>query len=890
MVFKRFKSESIFFEKPQYTLTVCWHKILGNKLYLHRCCNWCAIKCNSCKLKSNILALVKKPPVKYFKLILSLAITLALIWLLNSKLGMAPPFARFLNPFQGFWQNAENANAWKDDEAKVSGLKDEVKVYFDERLVPHVFAKNDADLYFMQGYITAKYRLWQMEIQTHNAAGRVSEVVGEKAIDVDRMQRRIGLGYGAEIGQAYIAKDPESKKLIDAYCKGVNAYIKTLKPKDYPVEYKLLDYAPEAWTPLKVALLLKNMANMLSVFEYDIENTNFVAKYGEENFRKLYPDFIDSEDPIVPVGTKWNVSAQPEVDNTLRQAIVTNGTKELFANVISKPDEITGSNNWAVSGSKTKSGKPILCNDPHLRLSLPSIWYEMQLVSPNMNVYGATLPGSPAVIIGFNDSIAWGVTNGGRDVRDWYKVKFKDASHDEYEYNGQWLKAKKKVERYKVRGKADVLDTVIYTRFGIVVFDQSFGTAPSRQDLAMRWTAHLPSNEFKTFYQLNCGKNYDDYISALKNYNCPAQNFVFASRSGDIAIKEQGLFPLRNKAVEQGKFISDGTTDKDEWKGFIPAEDNPTVRNPERGFVSSANQHPTDSTYPYYYPGVGVYENYRNRRINKLLTDGKDIDVDFMKKMQTDNYNLLAKEAVPVLLSLLNKSGLSTDELKIVEALGKWNYINDAHEVAPIYFDIWWNELRKLLWDEMTDKNVPMKQPNFYVTVEFLKHDSTSQFYDNLSTSDKKETREDIVLMAFKRIEDTLHKKEFTEVNEPYDRDESYRKGDLKPHDWGGYKDTKITNLAMIDPFSSMHVYSGGNIGIINATNTTNGPSWRMIVDEGAMKAYVVYPGGESGNPGSPYYDNMVGPWAKGQYFEANYLKQGDDLGAKKLFVSTFKP
>ena len=183
-----------------------------------------------------------------------------------------------------------------------------------------------------------------------------------------------------------------------------------------------------------------------------------------------------------------------------------------------------------------------------------------------------------------------------------------------------------------------------------------------------------------------------------------------------------------------------------------------------------------------------------------------------------------------------------------------------------------------------------MKQPNFYVTVQFLKNDSTSKFYDIVATADKKETRGDIVLMAFKRIEDTLRKKDFTEVNEPYDNDENYTKDDLKPHDWAGYKDTKISHLAMLDPFSSLHVNNGGNIGIINATNTTNGPSWRMIVDEGAMKAYVVYPGGESGNPGSAYYDNMVKSWADGQYFEANFMKEANDLGGKKLFVSTFRP
>ncbi len=826
--------------------------------------------------------------MKYFKLILSLTITIALVYFLNTKHGIAPPFAKFLNPFSGFWQNAEDVKGMKDYEMNLIGLREEVKVYFDERLVPHVFAKNDEDLYFMQGYITAKYRLWQMEISTHNAAGRVSEIAGEKTLEVDRLMRRIGMGNGAENAQKFIEQDSFSQKLLLAYCNGINTYIKTLKPKNYPVEYKLLDYAPEEWQPIKVGLLLKNMANMLSVFEYDIENSNFVAKYGNEEFRKLYPDFIADEDPIIPIGTKWDFGMQNAKANTNSQSAMRNAQSEIFTNIISKPDEITGSNNWAVSGSKTKSGKPILCNDPHLRLSLPSIWYEMHLVSPNMNVYGATLPGSPAVIIGFNDSISWGVTNGGRDVRDWYKIKFKDASRSEYEWNGQWLKSEKRIEKYVVRGKGVVYDTVVYTKYGPVVFDESFGKAESSRNLAMSWVAHLPSNEFKTFYGFNTGKNYDDYINALNYYACPAQNFVFASRSGDIAIKEQGKFPIRDKATEQGKYLSDGSSDKDDWKTFIPYEANPHIKNPERGFVSSANQHPTDSTYPYYYPGVGVYENYRNRRINQLLAEGKDIDVDFMKKLQNDNFNLHAKEAVPVLLSLLDQSKLDAGEKKIADEIGKWNFFNNPNEVAPVYFEIWWNELRKMLWDEMLDKSVPMKQPNFYVTVQFLKNDSTSQFYDNASTPEK-EARGDIVLSSFQRIKDTLAEKEFTEVSEPYGDDETSKKEDLNPHDWGTYKDTKITHLALLEPFS-VHAYNGGNLGIVNATNSTNGPSWRMIVDEGAMKGYVVYPGGQSGNPGSKFYNTGIKPWANGEYFEANFIKTGEELGEKKLFVSTFKP
>jgi penicillin amidase len=812
--------------------------------------------------------------MKAIKLILSLLITTALVFAFNTKFGVAPPFGKFLNPFTGFWQNAENNKVWKDGNENLSGLKDEVKVYFDDRLVPHVFAKNDEDLYFMQGYITAKYRLWQMEVQTHNAAGRVCEVAGEKALESDRLQRRIGMGYGAEAAVEYISKDPESKKLSQAYCNGVNAYIKSLSPKDYPLEYKLMDYTPEEWQPIKVALLLKNMANMLSVYEYDIENTNFINKYGEADFRYLYPDYWPGDDPIVPVGTKFETAGTKQQTTTQTTQANEQRATGLYANSIPKPEDLNGSNNWAVNGTKTKSGKPVLCNDPHLQLMLPSIWYEMHLVSPSMNVYGATLPGSPAVIIGFNDSISWGVTNAGRDVRDWYRIKFKDDSKNEYAYNGQWLKTERRLERYKIRGKGEFVDTVLYTRFGPVVFDDSFGVADSKKYLAMRWTAHLPSNEFKTFYQLNCGKNYNDYRNALKNYSCPAQNFVFASRSGDIALLEQGTFAIRNKATEQGKFISDGTTGTDEWTEFIPSEGNPLSYNPPRGFVSSANQHPTDTTYPYYYPGVGVYEQFRNRRINKLLAEGKDIDVAFMQKMLNDNYNLLSEEALPAMLACAKSKAVNADEQKVLEQLQAWDHFNNPNSKAATYFEEWWTALREMLWDEMSDPKYPLKKPNEVTTIRLLNTDSTSRFYDYLLT-DKKETRDELVVMAFDSAMNKL----------------LIKYGNLNSvPDWGTHKATKVAHLARLDAFSSLNVYNGGNRGIINATNSTHGPSWRMIVDQGDMKGYVVYPGGQSGNPGSKYYDNMVKTWAEGNYYQANFIHSADELGSKKLFTITFLP
>lgn len=811
--------------------------------------------------------------MKYISFFLSFFSATALIFVLNRPLGPAPALGKFLSPFDGFWQNAESAS-YENETFSFDGLKDKVEVVFDKRLVPHVFAKNEHDLLFMQGYLTAKYRLWQMETQTHNAAGRVSEIVGEKALDNDRLQRRIGLEFGAEKAEKLISEDEQSSALVMAYCNGVNAYIKSLNPKDYPLEYKLLGYAPEEWKPIKVALLLKNMANMLSVFEFDIENTNFIAKYGEEEFKHLYSEYDDFQDFIIPKGTPYNYTAidgfnrNPEVKKTERKTISAKDQApyESYNNILEKPDDITGSNNWAVGGSKTKSGKPILCNDPHLALNLPSIWYEMHLVAPGINVYGATLPGAPCVISGFNEDIAWGVTNGGRDVRDWFSIQFKDDSHDEYLVDGKWEKTNKKIEHYFVKNSPkEFFDTVLYTRYGPIVFDKSFRNTKAKQLLALKWTAHLPSNEFKTFYLMNKGKNYDDYREALKHYACPTQNFVFASRSNDIAMTEQGKHPNVHSEV------ADGSNSANDWSTYIPSEHNPLHKNPERGFVSSANQFPVDEKYPYDVDRIGVYENFRALRINKLLNEANSIDANFMKKMHSDNYNVFAEMFVPTLAQIVSPLLKDEDDKQFVNQLSAWNYFNNADSKEAVLFEEWSTELVALLWDEMADVDLPMKRPNNYLTARFLKLDSTSNFYDNQQTGER-ETREAIVLQSLDRAKKKL--------NEKYG---SWQKA----ADWGTYKATRVSHLAKLAPFSR-DIYSGGNRGIINATNATNGPSWKMIVDFGDMKAYCVYPGGQSGNPGSKFYDDMIDSWAKGEYYEAVFSSDINEVKKQALFTNTF--
>ncbi|RYY35005.1 MAG: penicillin acylase family protein, partial [Sphingobacteriaceae bacterium] len=343
--------------------------------------------------------------MQYVKAILSLAVTIALLWALQNKFGDIPPVGKLLNPVSGFWQNAESKNFVDEAELKLPGLKGRVTILFDEHRIPHIFAENDHDAYYAQGYITARDRLWQMDIQTRSASGRLAEVVGPKALEVDRNKRRMGMVYGAENTLKGMQQDKEVWEGAVAYADGINAYIAQLSPKDYPLEYKLLDYAPEKWTPINSAFLLKLMSNTLAGGSDQFAMTNTLNKFGTDVIKELFPNRPLHDEPIIPAGTKWNFSPV-EIPKPSKSFIA-----QMTEHKMPEKQEGIGSNNWAISGSKAASGYPILANDPHLNLTYPSIWYQVQLVTPTMNVYGVALPGAPGVVIGFNKKISWGVTN-----------------------------------------------------------------------------------------------------------------------------------------------------------------------------------------------------------------------------------------------------------------------------------------------------------------------------------------------------------------------------------------------------------------------------------------------------------------------------------------------
>lgn len=830
--------------------------------------------------------------MKWIPFLISTAAACTLITVMNTRLtvggAQTPRLGMFLSPQHGIWQNAAVDDEDYNAEISASGIQGKLTVYLDDRLVPHIFADREEDAYFAQGYLHAKFRLWQMEFQTHAAAGRLTEILGpgpdSAILQYDRQMRRLGMVYGAENTLQKMEADPDTKRICESYTAGVNAYIKSLTQAELPLEYKLLDYKPEPWSLKKIALFVKYMGYDLSGSENDFEMSNARAVFTQAEFDKLYPVFPDSLDPIVPKGTVFPSQRSLPTPPVTADSLYFNFQKPAGDGLLNKPDPDNGSNNWAVSGSKTASGAPILCNDPHLSLNLPSLWYEVQIHTNEYSAYGASFAGVPAVAIGYNDSCAWGFTNAMRDVRDYYEIKFKDDAQREYWFNNQWNPTQIRIEQHGMAGGGVFLDTVVYTEIGPVMYDRRFtgnrtgGSAASDNfqsgkspgNYAVKWKAHDPTNEWKMFYELNKAKNYNDYLQAIQHLESIGQSCLFATKSGDIALWQQANFPA--KWYRQGDFIMPGTDSSYFWQGFIPSNENLHQVNPERGFVSSANQLPADSAYPYYIGGH--HDVFRGKLINRLLSDMNQVTPQQMMQLQNNNFNLFAATVVPLIQKYLPLQNLSPQEQQFAQQLFSWNLQHDPLEVGPTLFTILVDSLEEVIWsDELLNVQGKILWPEEITLFEHLLRDSTFDMIDDRRTPEV-ESISTQMLLAFKKAAQT-----FTALQ---------KEGKLS---WSKYKDSGIQHLLRLPALSRFHLTTGGGRNIINAIKQYHGPSWKMIVHlNEEMEAYGIYPGGQSGNPASKYYDQSVEDWAAGKYYRLWMMKPGQENDPRVRWIITFNP
>jgi penicillin amidase len=603
------------------------------------------------------------------------------------------------------------------------------------------------------------------------------------------------------------------------------------------------------------------MTRMLAGGESDLEYTNVMRKFGKKRFDLLFPDFFDVNDPVIPKETDWSF-----IDVKMNKTPQSVSLSDSISETMHKPNPANGSNNWAVSGEKSYSGHPILANDPHLKLNLPSIWFVMQLATPEHNSFGATLPGALGIISGFNNYISWGETNATRDVTDWYKIDFKDKGRTQYKYDGGWRNTSVRVEEIKIKDQKPFVDSVIYTHYGPVSYDRKFKGNGQKAGYAMKWIGHIGGNNQRAFLDLNKAKNYDDYVNALKYWIAPAQNMVFASVEGDIALWIQGQFP--NKWKGQGKFLMDGSNPDNEWQGFIPQKYNAHTKNPERGFVSSANQHPVDEAYPFYVFNDG-YETYRNRVINDFLRKKDKITIQDFKDLQNNNFNLKASELLPYIFDQMDTSTLNSRDQAILREIKAWDYYSAINQTAPAIWETWWTKLYKITWDEFDVKDLALTKPFAYQTIYLFKNKPDDLFMDIVATT-AKEAAKDLFLISFKETAKEL----------------SDWKAKNGVYSWGNFKATYAGHLLQgLPAFSRFNIPIGGTGNTVNAASKNHGPSWRMIVEmTSPPKALGIYPGGQSGNPGSRYYDNFIDKWAVGEYINILFMQ---DQNSTSEIIST---
>ncbi len=796
-------------------------------------------------------------------------ITIFLVWLGNTHNPFGSPvpaIGKFMSPFDGFWINAERSALPLEDELSFDQLESETQVVFDERLVPHIFSDNLKDAFFVQGYLTAKYRLWQMDISTRATGGYLSEVLGARTKKIDLRQRRKGIRWAAENMVSNWTHTGEIA-WIEAYTNGINEYIESLTPEEYPIEFKLLGYEPEPWTPFRSALFLYGMVEELSSRNLDLRASNSLKAFGPDMFEFLYPEHNPDQTPVIPKEKTWDF--EPIWEDTISENALSSLVpgRQVFEN----PSEFAGSNNWAVSGSKTNSGFPILCNDPHLGLSLPSIWYEIQISTPEFKSYGVSLPGVPGIIIGFNENIAWGVTNLGHDFVDWYTIKWADEDKTTYWFGEDKLDVSIEEEIIKIKGEDPYTENVKYTIWGPIAYTDE--NSPL-YDMAMQWLGHYTFNtdkrsQISTFIGLMKARNHDDYVSAMRCFDMPPQNFAFASNEGDIAITANGRLPI--KYDQQGRFIQDGSDPQNTWKGFVPMEQVPQTKNPEAGFIASANQRSTSKDYPYYYNGG--FDDYRGRMINRILSKAENFTVDSMMQMQNNNYSIKAEEALPLMLEAV---GNPSEELagKILKDLQRWDYRFEKDEKAPAVFQKWYSWVYKTTFDEVyaLRDSMDVLYPDSWRLIDLLENFPDHSVFDIKETA-AIELASDVIRIAW---DSTL-----MDIAENYEAED---------YNWQKEKGTFIGHLGNIKPFGAFDVPIGGYHDAINAVQDDFGPSWRMIVQLGEKpRAWGVFPGGQSGNPGSKYYDNMIHQWAEGQYNELFFMQGPDDEEQPNVFKMNFK-
>lgn len=763
------------------------------------------------------------------------------------------------------------------------GIYGRIEVIRDSWGIPHIYADHLYDTIWAQGYVHTQDRLWQMELIRRAAAGTLSEILGPVTFDLDRWMRQVGVRRAAQ--QDYSVMGEREAELLDAYVRGVNAGIEDAKGR-LPLEFTLLGTQPATWTALDSITIYKLHAFTLgNNWFYELMRARLVAKLGAERAAFFEPATAAPHTMIMPA------DVSPEDYRKIHTDIL-----DIFSNSLPYlgAADAGASNSWVIAPHRSASGNAILANDPHLMVQMPSIWYEIHLhvaqaplqqntSGPALNVTGGSFPGTPLVEIGHNDHIAWGITASSADVQDLYLERRHPDNPLLFEYQGTWERAQIEREEIRIKGQPAHIEEVVVTRHGPVISPLKMAGVPNAEEpLSLSWSGHTPGTTYRAALLLNLAHNWDDFSAAMEAWDDPALNFVYADTEGNIGYRLAGKIPIRPRGA--GLLPLPGWTGEYEWQGYIPKNELPSAYNPPEGVIATANNQIVSRDYPYEL-GYDWDSGYRAQRIVEMLDGQTHTGISDCRRMQLDTLSIPARHIQEYL------QPLTTDDPRLRTALDMlllWDARMDEDSVAAAIYAVWEQKFQERVFGPLLG-------------------DLAEVYFRNALR--EKAMRAILNLMEAGDIPPELGHNGaswndliFAALNDALDYLSERIDPDMEKWQWGDIHHVIFSNpLTQHPQFGSILArifnrgpvpLSGGNDTLNRAAfSTSQNPqdpyqvlsisSLRMIVDMGNLRdAIAMHSTGESGLPTSPHYDDMIQPWAHGDYYRMLFDRTDVELNA----------
>ena len=790
----------------------------------------------------------------FVNLAAALVVTAAVLYAAFMPAGPLPALGPAFNPVTGAWTMAADAQEGNRT-VRLAGLDQPVTVLFEAGGTAHITAQTDHDLYLATGYVHARFRLFQMDLLRRQGAGRLSEVVGKAALDTDRFELQLGLLRTAQAEWSALATDDPSRAALVAYAEGVNDRMaEAISNHQLDAMFTLLGYQPQPWTPVDSLLVKGDMTQTLNFTDTPLVmallKKSLGADLASEWFPRLPPNVQSPYDtgpyaaaaPPAPIATMSQITDQ----EAQSAAALYQKLAALPAGLVAKGG---ASNNWAVAGSRSASGGALLAGDPHLHLTLPAIWFQLTMDSPNYHAAGVSIPGTPVVLIGHNQHIAWSLTDAQNQQTFFYQEK-EDAAHPgQYFWNGGWHDYTSVAYDIPVLGGATQHLTVKLSVHGPVISERGMATS-------VWWAGNIPSQDLGVLLRVGQAANWLDFRNALRGWYSPTHNFVYADDRGNIGLISAGYYPQIAKGEPWLPMSGTGEYDV---VGTIPYDYIPQAYDPKDGIIWSANQRQVTADYPYY---IGTASNffdpgYRANEIHRVLSRPGRLSATDMQALQTDTRDYLASEIVPVLLQTLSQSQLSATEGAAADLLRDWTtYRMDADSSAATVWSYFWsNYVQETFgpWWKSRDVGVDMSEVVDTLGQDletWTLHDPSNRTFSAPGVGAR--TAVETERAAFRDAINQLSKK---------------LGSDPQTWSWGKVHQRELENLAQVSGLTYGPRADGGDSRTPLAAPdfpSTHGPSWRMVVDWGTGTFEAIYPGGQSENPASPWYANHADTWWDG--------------------------